>query len=286
MPTVEVNGISLHYQESGAGTPLVLCHEYATDHRAWEPQIRHFARRYRVIAWNFRGYPPSSVPRAAADYEHGLFVSDLAGLLDLLGIERCHLVGIATGGNVALNFALEHPDRIGALVMVGAGAGTSDRENWLRDCARLADRIAAEGTRAAAESIGNAPQRTVFAAKDPRGWNEFLGRIRDLSPIGAEMLMRVALPGRLPVTALKARLHTLDRPVLVMMGDQDYPAHEAGRFVRDHAPHAGLTMLPMCGHTMNSEEPMLFNQLLGDFLAAVDAGRWGTWRSPPGGPSA
>jgi pimeloyl-ACP methyl ester carboxylesterase len=66
------------------------------------------------------------------------------------------------------------------------------------------------------------------------------------------------------------------------MGDQDTPAHEAGRFIRDHAPHAGLAVLPMCGHTLNLEEPMLFNHLLEDFLSAVDAGRWGSWRSAAG----
>lgn len=282
MPKIDVDGVSLHYQESGNGVPLVLCHEYATDHRSWEPQIRHFARRYRVIAYNYRGYPPSSVPEAERDYDHDLLIADLAGLLDQLRIDRCHLVGIATGGNLALNFAIAHPDRINALAVVGAGAGTSDRENWLRGCTQLADDIAERGVEAVVDAIGNAPQRAIFMEKDPRGWDEFLAMIRELSPVGAERLMRVTLPGRMPVTALKSRLETLTSPILVMMGDQDYPAHEAGRFIRDHAPHAGLAVLPMCGHTMNSEDPLLFNLLLGDFLAAVEAGRWGTWRSLTG----
>lgn len=282
MPTVDVNGVRLHYEECGAGIPLVLCHEFATDHRAWEAQIRHFGQRYRVIAYNYRGYPPSSVPTHEAAYQHRLFVADLAGLLDRLGIDRAHVAGLATGGNLALNFAIEHPDRVIGLVVAGAGAGTSDRDNWLQGCLKLADDIALRGSEAAVAAIAKAPQRVIFAQKDPRGWREFVAMMQELSPIGAENLMRVTLTGRPPVTALKARLEALTMPILVMMGDQDYPAHEAGRFIRDHAPHAGLAVLPMCGHTMNSEEPMLFNLLVGDFLAAVDAGRWGTWRSPSG----
>ena len=89
--------------------------------------------------------------------------------------------------------------------------------------------------------------------------------------------MRITLTDRLPVTALGELLRRLELPVLVMTGDQDFPSHEACRFIRDHAPHAGLAMLPMCGHAMNLEEPMLFNQMVSEFLSAVDAGRWGSW---------
>lgn len=89
--------------------------------------------------------------------------------------------------------------------------------------------------------------------------------------------MRITLTDRLPVTALGEPLRQLELPVLVMTGDQDFPSHEACRFIRDHAPYAGLAMLPMCGHAMNLEEPMLFNQMVSEFLSSVDAGRWGSW---------
>lgn len=283
MPTARLDGIELFYESCGTGTPLVFCHEYATDRRAWEAQVRHFSRRYRVVTFNYRGYPPSSVPTDDAAYAHDLLIGDLEGLFDALGIGRAHLVGLATGGNLALNFAIRRPERVLGLVPVGAGAGTSDRANWLAAAVALADRIVAEGSTAAVRAISQAPQRTIFAEKDPRGWQAFLAMIAQLDPVGAEKLMRVTLTGRLPVTALQAQIARLPMPVLVMMGDQDTPAHEAGRFIRDHAPHAGLAMLPMCGHTLNLEEPMLFNRLLEDFLSAVDAGRWGSWRAAAGG---
>lgn len=126
----QVNGVELYYEQTGFGTPLVLCHEFAGDMRAWEPQVRHFGRRYRVVTFNYRGYPPSSVPTDDAAYAHDLLISDLKGLLDTLGIERAHIGGLATGGNVALNFAIRHPDRVRGLVVAGAGAGTSNRASW------------------------------------------------------------------------------------------------------------------------------------------------------------
>ena len=277
MPFVDANGIRLHYEAVGSGPPVVFCHEYASDARAWEAQLRFFGSRYRAIAYNGRGYPPSTVPQDDSDWLHHHLINDLAGLLDALDIERAHIVGQATGGNVALNFAIAHPDRVNALVVIGAGAGTSDRERWLAGARALADDIAARGTAQALVSIEQAPQRAIFQAKDPRGWQDFLALLHDLSPVAAEKLMRITLTDRLPVTALKEKLAGMTLPVLVMTGDQDFPSHEACRFIRDHAPHAGLAMLPMCGHAMNLEEPMLFNQMVSDFLSAVDAGRWGTW---------
>ena len=68
MPTVDVNGVSIYYEETGSGTPLVFSHEFAGSHESWEPQVRFFSRRYRVITYNDRGYPPSTVPDDPAAY--------------------------------------------------------------------------------------------------------------------------------------------------------------------------------------------------------------------------
>ena len=277
MPYVDANGIRLHYESVGSGRPVVFCHEYASDARAWEAQLRYFGQRYRAIAYNGRGYPPSSVPLDDQSWLHRHLIDDLTALLNSLGIERAHVVGQATGGNVALNFAIAHPERVMGLVVIGAGAGTTDRERWLAGARALADDSATRGMREAFAAIEEAPQRAIFKTKDPRGWEDFLGLLHELSPVAAEKLMRITLTDRLPVTALAAPLRQLELPVLVMTGDQDFPSHEACRFIRDHAPHAGLAMLPMCGHAMNLEEPMLFNQMVSEFLSSVDAGRWGSW---------
>ena len=278
MPLEHVNGVDLYYEATGEGAPLVLCHEFAGDMRAWEPQVRSLARRYRVVAYNYRGYPPSEVPEAPEAYGPECFVADLLGLIDGLGLDRVHLAGLATGGNLVLNFALAHPDRVRSLIVAGAGAGTVDRPAWLEAARRFADDIARDGSEGIVANVAEAPQRVIFRTKDPRGWQEFVDGMRRLSPIGAEHVMREVLIPRAPVFELAEGIRRLSMPILVMCGDQDAPAFESSRFIRDTAPHAGLAVAPMCGHTLNSEEPELFNRIAGSFLAAVDAGRWGTWR--------
>ncbi len=278
MPTAHIKGVDLHYEESGSGFPLIFCHEFAGDMRSWSPQVRHFSRRYRVITFNYRGYPPSSVPAEESAYSHEQLVDDLRGLMDFLEIAQAHIAGLATGGNLALNFAIAHPNKVCALVVAGAGAGTSDRENWLAGAERFADDIARDGTAGIVGNIANAPQRVIFREKDPRGWDEFIDMMGDFSPMGCIHLLRNALSHRKPVTALRDEIAALPLPILVMVGDQDHPASESSRFIRDHARFAGLCVLPMCGHTLNSEEPLLFNLLVADYLAAVEAGRWGRWR--------
>ena len=274
MPAITVNGITLHYEEAGTGTPLVLVHEFAGDLRAWEPQVRHFSRRYRVIAYNQRGYPPSEVPTEEEAYSHDALIEDLLGLLDALSIERAHLAGLATGGNVVLNFGIRYPERTRGLVVAGAGAGSSEREAWLAGARRFAEDIERDEVEGIVANVADAPQRVVFKAKDPRGFAEFVARMRTLSPVGCRHVLRNALMNRSPVFDLEAGIRALQRPTLVMVGDQDGPAFDASRFIARHAPRAGLLVLPRCGHTLNSEEPDLFNLHVARFLAAVDAGRW------------
>jgi pimeloyl-ACP methyl ester carboxylesterase len=279
MPVVSVNGVDLFYEETGSGFPLVLCHEFAGDMRSWDPQVRHFSRRYRVITFNYRGYPPSSVPQDEASYAHELLVEDLRQLLGKLNISRAHIAGLATGGNVALNFAIVYPQFVAGLVVAGAGAGTVDRERWLVGARSFADDIERKGVEGIVENIVNAPQRVIFKEKDPRGWASFIEMIRSFSPVGCMHMMRNALANRKPIFELKEAIEKLRMPILVMIGDQDRPAADSSRFIRDHALFAGLAVVPMCGHTLNSEEPVFFNLLVSDFLAAVDAGHWGSWKA-------
>ena len=87
MPRVSANGIRLHYEETGAGAPLVFVHEFAGDAQSWHLQVRFFARRYRTIVFNARGYPPSDVPTDGGAYSQDHAVEDIRGLLDALGID-------------------------------------------------------------------------------------------------------------------------------------------------------------------------------------------------------
>lgn len=279
MPRAQINGIELYYEETGSGFPVVFCHEFAGDYRSWEQQVRHFARRYRVITYNYRGYPPSDVPKESAAYSQDILISDLSGLMEHLSIGQAHIAGIATGGNLALNFAIAHPDAAKSVIVAGAGAGSFDRDKWLAGNQAMADSILRSGVEAIVTSIEGAPQRQALLSKDPRAWAEFIGIIRDLSPSGTEKSTRHVLMARRPITDLVREIAGLTMPVLVMVGDQDKPAFEPSVFIQRHARHCGLAVFPNTGHTLPVEEPHLFNVLADGFFAAVDNGRWGSWNA-------
>ena len=102
MPMAPVNGIKLYYEVTGSGYPLLFSHEFAGDYRSWEPQVRYFSRRYRVITYNHRGYPPSTVPKGASSYSQDLLVGDLHRLLTHLGGGAVHLGGCSMGANAGV----------------------------------------------------------------------------------------------------------------------------------------------------------------------------------------
>ena len=113
MPHVPLNGVELYYEDAGGSfPPIVFCHEFAGDYRAWDPQVRAFGRAYRCITYSHRGFPPSSVPDDPEAYSQDLLIEDLRALVEHLGLERAHFVGFSMGGNVVLNFALRYPEPV------------------------------------------------------------------------------------------------------------------------------------------------------------------------------
>ena len=139
MPYVEATGAKLYFEESGHGYPIILMHEFASDIRGWEAQVRYFSRAYRCIAYNARGYPPSDVPDDASLYSWELAVDDIAALMRGLKIERAHVVGLSMGGYAALQFGLRYPEKTSAIVAasVGSGSHPSQRDAWLRETSVL-----------------------------------------------------------------------------------------------------------------------------------------------------
>jgi pimeloyl-ACP methyl ester carboxylesterase len=270
--------IRLYYEETGQGFPLIWCHEFGGDYRSWEPQVRYFSRRYRVVTWNCRGYPPSDVPETQDAYSVEILVDDLRALMQRLGINRAHVGGLSMGGGVALNFGIRYPELTESLIIASAGSGTVGRQEFLLDSERQAQRYETEGASAKADHFAGQPSRRGFAEKDPRGWAEFLDHVREHSGIGSALTLRGIQMKRKTIFELEPELEKVSAPSLIIVGDQDAACLEPGLFMKQRLPHAGLLVLPMTGHTGNIEEPALFNQHVAEFLTSVEAGRWGTWR--------
>ena len=277
MSMAPVNGINLYYEITGTGDPLIFCHEFAGDSRSWEPQVRYFARRYQVITYNARGYPPSDVPDDVSAYSQAMAMADIVGLMQHLNISQAHLVGLSMGGYAVLHFGLNHPDMARSLVVGGCGYGSvaEDREKFQRDVEQTAQRIERDGMPAMAEVYSRGPTRVQFSDKDPRGWQEFAEQLAELSTLGAALTFRGVQAQRPSVYELEAQMRQLQVPTLVITGDEDEPCLEPALLMKRAIPTAGLVVLPKSGHTINLEEPDAFNRAVDDFLTAVEVGKWG-----------
>src|SRR5882762_2787473 len=137
------DGVRLYYEETGAGAPIVFVHEFADDCRGFEPQIRYFSRRYRCIAYNARGYPPSDVPKDVERYSQDRARDDIRSVLDALKLEAAHIVGLSMGAFATLHFGFTYPARAKSLVLAacGYGADNSRREQYIQEAEMSASRF-------------------------------------------------------------------------------------------------------------------------------------------------
>ena len=274
MPTFSANGVNLYYEDTGEGFPLVWSHEFAGDYRSWEPQVRFFSRRYRVITYCARGYPPSDVPTGPEAYSQDHAVEDLYLLLRHLDIEQAYLGGLSMGGAVVLNFGIVHPEMAKALMVASAGSGSTDPETFRRNCQATSDRLLAQGMEALTQGYAHGPTRVQLLRKDPRGFAEFHQGLASHSALGSALTFRGVQGMRPPIFTLEDQLRQLRVPTLVLIGDEDEPCIEPAIYMKRTIPAAGLAVFPQSGHTINLEEPDLFNRTVLDFLTAVEAGRW------------
>jgi pimeloyl-ACP methyl ester carboxylesterase len=274
MPTLTTDdGVRLHYEEAGSGVPIVFVHEFAGDSRSWEPQLRHFSRRYRCVAYNARGYPPSDVPESDARYSQERARDDIRAVLDALKLERAHIVGLSMGANATLHFGLSYPQRARSLTFAGGGYGSppSARAKFQQDARANAQTIREKGMQHFADTYGRGPARLPLQRKDPRGFDEYLRQLAEHSVVGSANTMLGVQSRRPSFYDMGAEIAKLQVPLLILTGDEDEPSIEASVMIKRTAPKAALAVLPKSGHGINLEEPALFNQLLDDFLHQVEA---------------
>jgi pimeloyl-ACP methyl ester carboxylesterase len=277
MPMIDTDdGVPLHVESTGDGTPLLFIHEFAGDHRSWEPQVRHFSAGYRCITYAARGYPPSGVPDGPAAYSQQRAVADACAVLDGLGVPAAHVVGLSMGGFAALHLLLGHPGRVLSAVVAGAGYGAQpERQQAFRaESEAIAAAFEAEGTARVAERYALGPARVQFQNKNPRGWAEFAAALAGHSAVGSALTMRGVQAARPSLYALRDRLAQITAPVLLVAGDEDEGCLEPALMLKRTIRTAGLAILPNTGHTANLEEPWLFNAAVDRFLAAAERGTW------------
>jgi 3-oxoadipate enol-lactonase len=252
MPKAQVNGIDLYYEVHGDGPAMVFAHGAGGNHLSWWQQVPVFARQYRCIIFDHRGFGQSpDVPNGPGSQA---FVEDLKQLLDHLKIERTSLVAQSMGGRTCLGFTLEYPERVQALVMADTTGGFGD--------ARMAQ-LRAEGE--AALAAPNPPPRTYarhFPEEQPA--QAFLyEQIRALNPPRHE----ASVPGP---TAEQVR--GLRTPTLLIVGEHDVIAPPAiMKMFQSYMPHARLAEVAGAGHSVYFEKPAEFNRIVRQFMVDVGA---------------
>jgi len=270
------DGIELYYEEVGSGIPIVFVHEFAGDVRSYELQLRYFGQRYRCIAFNARGYPPSDVPAGGEEYSQERARDDIRAVLDALHIEKAHIIGLSMGGFAALHFGFTYPERARSLVVAGCGYGAQpDKRTQFAAEAEAAARQFEQQTMAkAAEGYALGPTRVQFQNKDPRGWEEFSTQLAEHSTEGSARTMRGVQARRPSLFDLVDKMKDMTTPTLVMTGDEDWPCLEPALLMKRTIPTAALVVMPNAGHTINLEDPAAFNEHIADFLHTVDVGAW------------
>jgi pimeloyl-ACP methyl ester carboxylesterase len=276
MPFADSNGVRLYYEEAGRGTPIIFVHEFAHDMRGWEPQIRHFSRRYRCIAYNARGYPPSEVPKAGSKYSQAIATDDIANVLRYLKIRKAHVIGCSMGGFAALHFGLRYPRMALSVTSIGVGYGSDPDKGrqFRRDTEAMARRFDELGTAEAVKVYQIGPARVQLQNKDPRGFREFCRLFAGHSALGSANTLRGIQARRPTVYSLENKLRRMKVPTHMIAGDEDNNCLEPGIFIKRVCPAARLTVVAATGHEVNQEEPDLFHHITDEFLSLVDSGRW------------
>jgi pimeloyl-ACP methyl ester carboxylesterase len=270
------DGVKLYYEEIGSGAPVIFVHEFAADYRSWEMQMRHFGQRYRCITYSARGYPPSEVPEKPTSYSQDRATDDIAAVLDHLKIDKAHVVGLSMGGFASLHFGFRHPRRALSLVVAGVGYGAEKEQQgkFKSEVEVVAKSLLNEGMVAFAEKYAYGPTRVQFENKDPRGFAQFKKELGEHSALGSANT-QIGCQGQRPsLYDLVDKMRAITVPTLVLTGDEDWPCLAPSVMMKREIPTAALAVMPNCGHTVNLEDPDLFNQIVGDFIIQVQAGRW------------
>lgn len=273
---VTSDGVRLYYETAGKGKPIVFVHEFGGNYWSWEPQMGYFARRYLCVTYAARGYPPSDVPEDVASYSQDRAADDIIEVMNAAALERAHLVGLSMGGFAVLHAGLRHPDRVLSITAAGAGYGAEKafEDEFRQVSAEVARKFEQLGSDTFGPIYAEGAARVQFQNKDPQGWRLFADRLRKHSACGAANTMRGVQMRRPSLYDLEEPLSKMRAPVLVMVGDEDDHCLQPGIFLKRTIPACGLAVLPKTGHTLNLEEPALFNALLAEFLAQVEQGRW------------
>lgn len=268
------DGTILYYESQGIGPAIVFVHELAGTCHSFDLQVAALKGRYRCIAFNARGYPPSDVPASVESYSQDIAAEDIGAVLDAAGEKDAHVMGVSMGSAAALQFALAHPARVRSAILCSIGSGSDAKpDEYVANMEAMAARVEKNGMEQIRQNFTSSPARLKLKEKSPEEYAKFLAEIEKFSVQGLTNTMRGVQKRRPPLYAHKDKIAALRIPALVVLGGIDQGCDKPSHFLAETLPGARLEVLPNTGHGVNLEEPDRVNQLVADFVGAVEARR-------------
>jgi 3-oxoadipate enol-lactonase len=262
-----VNGVDLAYAIEGSGPVVVLIHGLACGRRMWRHQVADLRSSFTVLSYDQRGHGRSTAPAAAEAYSPAHLGRDLVGLLDHLGIDRCHLVGFSLGGGPALALAASRPDRVASLTLADVGAGAESPTVLASVTRRWAELGRGAGMSALAEEMLRGEFYKHYASSSPRARRHMRALIMRTPLHGLLFTLSEILAKRRSLYRMGAVLGSIRTPTLVMRGEHDNVCRAASKLLAAGIPGATAVVVPRAGHMAPLEAPIAFNDVLGAFLS-------------------
>ncbi len=264
---VNIDGAHIYYEIAGKGTPFVMIHAGVADRRQWNNEFAFFAQGYRVVRYDMRGYGKSEP--VDGEFSH---MSDLVSVLNTLEFqEPLVMMGCSMGGGLAMDFALRHPSRVKALIMVGSGPSGLELD------------VPTPTKFAEAEKAYQAGDLDLVAEIETQIWFDGTDRTPEqvnqaMRKLAFEMNRKALdheakeLGKRLPNTETPAfdRLIDLDIPVLVIVGAHDTPyILAAADYMIEKLPSARKVTIEDAAHLPNMDHPEEFQKTVKNFLESL-----------------
>jgi pimeloyl-ACP methyl ester carboxylesterase len=267
MSEFSVNGLHIHYDVAGdAARHLILVHAYPLHSASWAPQVAALSKDRTVVTYDVRGFGRSAAPNDPAAYSQDISVTDLLALLDHLGLQQADICGLSMGGNIALNFALRHPDRVSSLVVSGTGSGSDDQKPFIERTHGWAETAERDGMEAFADLVMVNAVFSEYADRGPRQRAHLRGLILGNTVPGVAHTARQVIAKRPTIPQLEPRLRELAVRTLIIAGELDAAVALPTEIMAKAIPKAHLEIIPDTGHFNNVEVPDTVNRVLRDFL--------------------
>ena len=263
MPFAQNGAVKVYYDSYGQGTPIVFLHPWTTNGGIWYYQAFPFARTNQVIVVDHRGHGRSDKPQGGYSIQE--HAADVRAVLDTAGVRQAVLVGNSIGGMIAMQFALDNPDRVKGLLILSSGTGLG--ENMPKE--------AAAAFQSNFEATFGALLEGAVSAKTKRERPEILEVMKGHCTVPANFPKHVfdsavADPNGVFNWNIKNRLSSIKAPTLVIAGEEDQATPvAANKFLADNIPGAKLIVMKDVGHFCQLEKPLEFSAMLKEFVAGL-----------------